>query len=184
MVRGLWKKFISNLPTPNSEGFTTLLINTIIFVMKFIGVIGAGVCDKETKVIAYDIGKEIASSGNILVCGGLTGVMESAAKGAVESGGLTIGILPGLSREDANPYIKIPIATGLGEARNTVIARTCDSLIAINGEFGTLSEISLGLKMGKKVIGLDTWQLFKDGSESGAIFKASHPKEAVRLAIE
>jgi uncharacterized protein (TIGR00725 family) len=151
--------------------------------MKYIAVIGASVCDKETGQTAYEVGKEIANSGHVLICGGLTGVMELAAKGASETGGLTIGILPGVSKKEANPYIKIPIATGLGEARNAVIVRTADVLIAVGGEFGTLSEIALGLKMGKKVIGIGTWCLFKDETESLVIQKADSAKQAVSLAI-
>lgn len=151
--------------------------------MKHIGVIGASVCDEETQETAYQLGKEIALAGHILVCGGLTGVMEAAAKGAYEAGGQTLGILPGSSKNDANPYIKIPVATGLGEARNAIIARTCDCLIAVGGEYGTLSEVALGIKMGKKVIGINTWRLFKDDNELLAVIKADNPLEALRVAI-
>lgn len=150
----------------------------------YIAVIGAGVCNKKTGEIAYEVGKEIAKAGHILICGGLAGVMEYAAKGAFEAGGTTIGILPGTSKKDANSYIKVAITTGLGEARNAIIARTADALIAIDGEFGTLSEIALGLKMGKKVIGIGTWRLFKDNDESSEIQKADYPKQAVRMVTE
>lgn len=95
--------------------------------------------------------------GAILICGGLGGVMEASAKGAKEGGGVTVGVLPGSSIDQANPYIDIPIATNMGHARNTIIAQTADVLIAISGEYGTLSEIAIGLKLGKPVYGLGSW---------------------------
>ena len=151
--------------------------------MKYIGVIGASKCDDKVKEIAYEVGKEIALAEQILVCGGLSGVMEAAAKGAIENNGTTRGILPGSSKEDANPYIKVAIATGMGEARNAIIAKTCDVLIAVYGEYGTLSEIALGLKMRKKIISLNSWQLSKESKETKDIIKATSPKEAVKLAV-
>ena len=124
-----------------------------------IGVIGASSCSAEIAELAEAVGREIGRRGAVLVCGGLGGVMESASKGAKEAGGLTIGILPGTSREEANCYIDIPIVTGLGHARNIVIAHSSDRIIAISGEHGTLSEIAIGLKLKKTVIGLNTWDI-------------------------
>ena len=144
--------------------------------MKIIGVIGAGECDKTTYELAREVGKEIAHCGCILVCGGLGGVMEAAAKGAKEAGGFTIGILPGFNPLDANPYIDVPIVTGLGEARNVIIVRTAKVLIAISGGYGTLSEIAFALKMNRPVIGLNTWPNFKD------IYYVKTPKEAIEKA--
>ena len=143
---------------------------------KIIGVIGAGRAGKDILLIAEEVGRLIAKSGAILVTGGLSGVMEAASKGAYMEGGITVGILPGIRKEDANPYVLIPISTGMGEARNAIIARACDSLIAIGGEYGTLSEIALALKMGKKVIGIRSWDI-------PGVIKVKDPKEAVDEAL-
>jgi uncharacterized protein (TIGR00725 family) len=121
-----------------------------------IGVIGAGQCDAALYHLALDVGREIARRGAILVCGGLGGVMEAAARGAAEERGLTLAILPGPSTQDANPYIRVPVATDMGQARNVIIVHTADALIAISGGAGTLSEIGHALKVGKPVIGLQT----------------------------
>ncbi len=120
-----------------------------------IGVVGAGrVIDDSIISLAYNVGKIIARRGAILICGGLAGVMEAAAKGAVEAKGITVGLLPGNDKKSANPYIQIPIATNLGHARNAIIAQASDGLISVGGSYGTLSEISLALKMGKPVVAL------------------------------
>ncbi len=112
----------------------------------------------------------------VVVCGGLAGVMEAACRGAKQSGGITVGILPGLSRDAANPYVDVAVATGLGEARNALVVRAADVLIAVGGGHGTLSEIALALKAGKRVIGLGTWQI--DGVEA-----AAEPEAAVAAAF-
>ncbi len=142
-----------------------------------IGVIGAGDCDEKTYQMAIDVGRGIARHGYVLVCGGLGGVMEGAAKGAKEAGGLTVGILPGFSPEDANPYIDIPIVTGIGHARNILIVRTAAVLIAISGSYGTLSEIATALKLKKPVIGLKTWPGFDK------IHYVNTAQEAVEKAV-
>jgi uncharacterized protein (TIGR00725 family) len=121
-----------------------------------IAVIGAGQCESSIYQLALEVGEEIAKRGAILVCGGLGGVMEAAAKGASMAGGLTVGILPGPSCNSANPYIKIPVATDMGQARNVIIAHTADGLVAVSGGAGTLSEIGHGLKIGKPIVGLKT----------------------------
>jgi uncharacterized protein (TIGR00725 family) len=105
------------------------------------------------------VGRLVARSGAALVCGGLGGVMEAACRGARAEGGTTIGILPGLDRSAANPYVEVAIATGLGEARNALVVRAADCLIAVGGAYGTLSEIALALKTGKRVVGLKTWEI-------------------------
>ncbi|MGD8758446.1 MAG: TIGR00725 family protein [Deltaproteobacteria bacterium] len=125
--------------------------------MKMIGVIGAGACSHEIYEVARQIGTGIAKTGAVLVCGGLGGVMEGACRGANEAGGQTVGILPGPDKAQANPYVAIPIVTDLGHARNVLIVRSSDLLVAISGGYGTLSEISIALKLGKPVIGLGTW---------------------------
>ena len=121
-----------------------------------IAVIGAGQCESSIYQLALEVGEEVAKRGAILVCGGLGGVMEAAAKGASMAGGLTVGILPGPSCNSANPYIKIPVATDMGQARNVIIAHTADGLVAVSGGAGTLSEICHSLKLGKPVVGLKT----------------------------
>lgn len=143
-----------------------------------IGILGAGLCNPEIAAIAEQTGRIIAERGAILYCGGLGGVMEAAAKGAFEAGGMTVGILPGSKSTDANPYIKIPIMTDMGYARNVILVRSCDVLIAIAGSYGTLSEISLALKMWKPVIGLNTWENLK------GVYYVSSPEEAVGKAFE
>lgn len=125
--------------------------------MKMIGVIGAGSCNHEIYELARKVGAGIAKAGAVVVCGGLGGVMEGACRGAYEAGGQTIGILPGPDKAQANPYVAIPIVTDLGHARNVLIVRSSDILVAISGSYGTLSEISIALKLGKPVIGLCTW---------------------------
>jgi uncharacterized protein (TIGR00725 family) len=145
---------------------------------KFVGVIGAGTCSKKICNTAEEVGKYIAKSGATLVCGGLGGVMEGAAKGARENGGVTIGIIPGDSREEANPYIDFPIVTGFGEARNLVVIRSSDVVIALPGKYGSLSELAFCLKLEKPVISLGTWDV------SERIIKAKDAKEAVKLALE
>jgi uncharacterized protein (TIGR00725 family) len=142
----------------------------------FIGVIGGSSADEETCRLAEEVGREIGRRGHVLVCGGLTGVMEAAARGASREGGLTVGILPTGKRADANDYIDVAVATDMGHARNAIIANTADVLIAVGGSYGTLSEISFGLKLGKRVVGLKSW----DFDEK--IVKASDPADAVEKA--
>jgi len=120
--------------------------------------IGAGACPVSTYETARKVGFEIGKRGWTLVCGGLKGVMEGAARGCAEAGGMTLGILPGLDRASANPYIAVPIPTGLGDGRNLLIVRSSDILVAVAGGYGTLSEIALALKANKPVIGLETWK--------------------------
>ncbi|MFO7602058.1 MAG: TIGR00725 family protein [Candidatus Desulfacyla sp.] len=124
----------------------------------YIGVIGAGACPAPTYELARKLGFEIGKRGWILVCGGLKGVMEGAAKGCVEAGGMTVGILSGLDRTSANPHINIAVPTGLGDGRNLLIIRSSDAVVAISGGYGALSEIALALKANKPVIGLETWK--------------------------
>ncbi|MDY7036432.1 MAG: TIGR00725 family protein [Thermodesulfobacteriota bacterium] len=144
----------------------------------YVGVIGSGECSDSVYDLAANLGFQIGKKGWIMVCGGLGGVMEGAAKGCVEADGVTIGILPGLERESANPYIKIPLPTGLGEGRNLLVVRSSDVLISIAGGYGTLSEIALALKMNKPVIGLDTWENIK------GIQYVSDPHEAIQKINE
>ena len=124
-----------------------------------IAVIGGSDAGATEQQLAYDTGCEIARRGHVLICGGAGGVMREACRGAREQSGHTIGILPGTDHDDANEFVEFPIVTGLGFARNTVIARTADALIAIGGKYGTLSEIAFAFICEKPVAGLNTWQL-------------------------
>lgn len=144
---------------------------------RMIGVIGAGSADRPILEIAEHVGRLVAERKAVLICGGLGGVMEAAAQGARNQGGITIGILPQPHREGANPYITVPIPTGFGEGRNVIIARAADVLIAVGGEYGTLSEIAFGLKIGKPVIGIQTWDI-------KGVIKAKSADEAVRKAFQ
>jgi uncharacterized protein (TIGR00725 family) len=105
------------------------------------------------------VGRGLAARGAVVVCGGLGGVMEAACRGAKEAGGQTVGILPCTDRAAANPFVDTAVPTGLGEARNALVVRAADALIAVGGGYGTLSEIALALKAGKRVVGLDSWDI-------------------------
>lgn len=144
---------------------------------KQIGVIGAGACCSEVRALAERVGREIAKRGAVLLCGGLGGVMEAAAYGAKQEGGITLGILPGALREEANFWIDIAVVSGMGHARNALIAQSSDALIAVNGEYGTLSEIALGLKMGKPVV------VVEPGWKIEGVHRVKSPEEAVELAF-
>ena len=149
----------------------------------FIGVIGGSEVPPETAKLAEEVGREIAQSGAVLICGGLAGVMEAACKGASDAGGLTIGILPGEDRSYANPYVKIPIVTGIGYARNVAVVRTSEAIIAIDGSYGTLTEIGYALQAGIPVIGLGTWTLSIDGQVEKNILPAKNARDAVEKAM-
>lgn len=149
----------------------------------FLAVIGSATCSDEIAATARAVGREIARRGAVLVCGGRGGVMEAACQGAKDEGGTTVGILPGIDRGEANPYVDLPIATGLGEARNTIVVRTADAVVAVSGGYGTLSEIGLALKMGKPVVGLGTWELSHGGQGLDAVCQAGTPIQAVELAL-
>jgi uncharacterized protein (TIGR00725 family) len=150
---------------------------------RFIAVIGGSQCSKEETKLAEEVGREIARRGAILICGGLGGVMEAACRGASSEGGVTIGILPGESRQTANPYVQIPIVTGIGYARNIAVVKSAQAVIAISGSYGTLSEISHALQSGIPVIGLNTWLLSKNGQPDNSIIPAQNATEAVEKAL-
>ena len=136
-----------------------------------VAVIGASDATREEQNIAEEVGRQIAKNNWILVNGGLGGVMEASAKGASNAGGIVVGILPTPTTSAANPYVTIPIATNMGHARNVIIAHTAEVLIAIGGGEGTLSEIAIARKLGKKVFGIKTWEIagvtsVKDAAEA------------------
>jgi len=150
---------------------------------KFIAVIGGSQCSSQEARLAEEVGRELAKRGATLVCGGLGGVMEAACRGASSEGGVTIGILPGESRQAANPYVQFPIVTGIGYARNVAVVKSAQAVIAISGSYGTLSEISHALQSGIPVIGLNTWSLSKNGQQDNSIIPAQNPAEAVDKAL-
>jgi len=145
---------------------------------RIVAVIGPGTCDDETAERAREVGERLAGAGCVVLTGGLGGVMEAASKGAREAGGLTVGILPDARPETANPFVELAIATGLGEARNVVLVNTAEALIAVGGGYGTLSEIALALRSGKRVVSLGSWE------PDAAVRAASSPEEAVAVALD
>jgi len=149
-----------------------------------IGVIGGQKANGDHLVWAEQVGRLIAQRGGVLICGGLEGVMEAACKGAKEVGGITIGVIPGMQRSEANPFVTIPIVTGLSTARNLIIVRSAQALIAVGGSYGTLSEIAHALDLKKKVILLKSWDLRRLGADSGLLLEAHSPEEAVDLAFQ
>ena len=148
-----------------------------------VGVIGSGEPDAELEHIAESIGRAIAESGAVVVCGGLHGVMEAACRGAADAGGTTIGILPGPDGAAANPWVTTAIPTGLGELRNGLIVRASDVLIAVGGEYGTLSEIAFALKVGRPVVGVRTWTLLRPDGAADTAVVVCEPEDAVEVAL-
>ncbi len=150
---------------------------------RFIAVIGASEPSAKETRVAEEVGRELARHGATLICGGLGGVMEAACKGASSEGGVTIGILPGDNCQAANPYVQIPIATGIGYARNMAVVKSAQAVIAIGGSYGTLSEIAHALQAGIPVIGLNTWSLSRDNQPDNSIILAQDPTDAVNKAL-
>lgn len=149
-----------------------------------VAVIGGAVCTPQQADWAAAVGRGIAERGAVVICGGRGGVMEAACRGAKTGGGLTIGVLPGTSREAANPHVDVVIASGVGEARNAIIINSADAAIAVGGEYGTLSEIAFALKRGLPVAGLGTWELSQAGEPDEAIYRAATPVEAVDWVLD
>jgi len=149
-----------------------------------VAVIGDGLCSADTARLAEEVGRQLALRKAIVICGGLGGVMEAACRGAKSSGGLTIGVLPGLDRRDANPYVDIPVVTGMREARNIIVVSSAHAVIAVSGGYGTLSEIAHALKLGIPVVGLGTWRLGKEHwDKQRGIIAATDPGDAVHKAL-
>jgi len=144
-----------------------------------IAVIGGGECTKELQNSAADIGRFIAENGGVVICGGLGGVMEGAARGAKKGGGTTIGVIPSSNKYDANEYIDYVIVTGLGEARNLIIVKTADAIVALPGKYGTLTEMAFALHAGKPIVSVTkAWDL---GDE---ILQFDDPLEAAKAALK
>ncbi len=151
---------------------------------KIIAVIGGSKPSPEEERLAEEVGRELARQGATLVCGGLGGVMEAACRGASSEGGVTIGILPGDSPQAANPYVQIPIVTGIGYARNISVVKSAQAVIAIGGSYGTLSEIAHARQGDIPVIGLNTWALSRNNQPDNSIITAHNPAEAVNKALD
>jgi uncharacterized protein (TIGR00725 family) len=148
-----------------------------------VAVAGSGTAAEGELRAAEAVGRALAERGAVLVCGGLGGAMEAACRGAKAGGGTTVGILPGSDRADANDHVDTAIPTGLGEARNALVVRAADAVIAVGGGWGTLSEIALALRAGKRVVGLDTWEVAKGGRAVEGVVVARSAEEAVALAL-
>jgi len=146
----------------------------------YISVIGATRCEATEYALAEEVGRLVAREGATLVCGGLGGVMEASARGAKEAGGVTIGILPGHDRAEANPYIDHALTTGMGHARNLAVVSSGDAVIAVGGRYGTLSEIGLAAKIGRPVVIVAGWRLEGEGA-TGGVWYAGSPGEAIAL---
>jgi len=143
-----------------------------------IGVIGGSTCSEQIARLAEEVGRGIANANAVLVCGGRGGVMEAACRGAKSAGGMTIGILPGDDREQANAFVDVAIVTGMGVARNALVVKSSQAVIAIDGKYGTLSEIAFCLQLGIPVVGLQTWEVAPE------IITARTPAQAVKLALQ
>lgn len=152
--------------------------------MTYVAVVGGGDAPDADLAAAEEIGRRLAEAGAVVVCGGLTGVMEAACRGASSVGGLTVGLLPGDDRGAGNPHLSVALPLGLGEARNVLVVRSADAVIAVGGEHGTLSEIAFARKLGRPVVGLRTWTLVRpDGEHDAGLLVATSPAEAVDLAL-
>ena len=147
-------------------------------------VVGSSEATAEQAEVAREVGRLLAERGAVVVCGGRGGVMDAAARGASEGGGMSVGLLPGPTREGASPWLGLALPTGLGEARNALVVRAAHAVVAVGGEFGTLSEIALALQAGTPVVGLDTWELARRGASVDAVVRAGSPAEAVERALE
>ncbi len=151
---------------------------------RIIAVIGAGQPSPEEVKLAEEVGRELARQGAVLICGGLGGTMEAACRGASSERGITIGILPSDNSMTANPYVQIPIVTGMGYARNIIVVKSAQAVIAVGGSYGTLSEIAHALQSGIPVIGLNTWSLSRKGIEDKSIITSNNPRDAVETALK
>lgn len=148
-----------------------------------VAVCGPGVASADEERWAEEAGRLLAEGGAVVVCGGMTGVMDAAARGAREAGGTVVGILPGRDREGASEHLSAAVITGMGETRNALVVRSADAVLAIAGEYGTLSEIAIALKMGIPVVGLHTWELAKDGAPVDPVVRAGTVGRAVAEAL-
>ena len=148
-----------------------------------ISVIGASEGEPEVLRDAEAVGRSIAEAGAVVVCGGLTGVMEAASKGAADAGGVVVAVLPTLSPADANPYVSYAVATGTGHARNLAVVASGQAVVAVGGDWGTLSEIAYARKLGRPVVAIQSWTLRNRSGTDLGIVEAETPEEAVEAAL-
>jgi len=148
-----------------------------------ISVVGGDRASEEALALAEEVGRELAARGCTLVCGGRGGVMEAACRGARSEGGQTIGILPTKDRSGMNPYVEFPIVTGMGFARNAIVVLSADAVIAVEGSYGTLSEMALALAYRKPVVSLGSWTFERKGHESAPVIRAIDARDAVEKAM-
>jgi uncharacterized protein (TIGR00725 family) len=151
---------------------------------RYVAVIGGSDVDGDVAAAAEEVGRRLAEAGVVVVTGGRSGVSEAVSKGATEAGGITIGLLPGTDRSEANPYLTFALSTGMGDIRNALVAMNGDVVIALDGAYGTLSEIAHALLDGKTVVGLGAWELRRDGVEDTAVIRVDSPEAAVQAALE
>lgn len=149
-----------------------------------VAVIGASSASPAEQEVAEEVGRRLAESGAILICGGRGGVMQAACRGAQKAGGFTVGILPGTDRGGGNPYLSLVLPTGLSHARNAVVIQASEAVIAVGGGAGTLSEIGHALKIGRPLVGLLTWEARRSGSLISEIQVAETAEEAVERTLE
>ncbi|MFN2586926.1 MAG: TIGR00725 family protein [Actinomycetota bacterium] len=149
----------------------------------YVAVVGSGDADPSLAALAEDVGRGLAENGAVVLCGGLGGVMEAVCRGCRSAGGTAVGILPGDRRTDANRFVDVALATGMGEMRNALVVRASDVVLAVGGEHGTLSEIAFALKIGRPVVGLDTWELSKRGMADESIVRVDSAEAAVAAAV-
>ena len=149
-----------------------------------VAVVGASSAGEELRATAEEVGAALASAGATVVCGGLGGVMEAVCRGAKAAGGLTVGFLPGTDPSEANAWVDVVVPTGMGEARNILVVRSAEVVVALDGEYGTLSEIALALRAGTPVVGVHTWSLVRgDGQDDAGIVRAPDALTAVSTAL-
>jgi hypothetical protein len=149
----------------------------------YVAVVGAGVAGADLERVAEAVGRGLAENGAVVLCGGLSGVMEAVCRGCRAAGGTSVGILPGDDRAAANEFVDLALATGMGEMRNALIVRAADVVVALGGEFGTLSEVAFALKIGRPVVGYETWELRRRGAADDSITRVASPQDAVAAAL-
>lgn len=150
----------------------------------YVSVVGGNEVDHTTLALAEEVGARLARVGAIVVTGGRAGVAEAASKGATKAGGLAVGLLPEADRSQANPWLGVAIATGLGDTRNALVAMNGDAVIALDGAYGTLSEIAHARIRGTTVVAVGSWHLVQGDEPDGTLLRAGTAEEAVRLALD
>ncbi len=156
----------------------------VVNVPPYIAVVGPADATEQDTAAAYAVGAALAARGAVVVCGGLGGVMAAAAAGVRSAGGLCVGLLPGDSREGASPDLTVALATGLGEVRNALVVRACDAVVAVGGSWGTLSEVALAARSGRRVVAVGGWQVVDaSGSPVEGMLFAADPREAVDIVL-